>query len=139
MTVVTVADIEKFLAESFPQMTALLGLEIENLTRQGARIRLPAKAAVPRAGGMVSGPTLMMLADVAMYISLLGVLGPEEHAYTSSLHINFLRKTPLSDLIAETHLLKLGRTTAVGTVNIAPDEAGADLVAAATVTYALPS
>ena len=43
-------------------------------------------------GGIISGPTLMALADFAMYVVLLSAIGPVGLAVTTNLSINFLRK-----------------------------------------------
>jgi acyl-coenzyme A thioesterase PaaI-like protein len=50
------------------------------------------------------------------------------------LSINFLRKPPPGDLIAEARLLKLGKQLAVGEVTIRAD-GGEDMVAHVTCTY----
>ena len=54
-----------------------------------------------RPGGTVSGPTLMALADFAMYVVLLSAIGPVGLAVTTNLNINFLRKgQPGQDVLA---------------------------------------
>lgn len=140
MTIIDISAVQRFLQTAFPEMKSILDLEIEDLTANGSRIRLPSRAIILRAGGTISGPTLMTFADVSMYVTLLAVLGLEERAVTSSLHINFLKRAPRGDLVADTRLLKVGRTTAVGNVTILPadDNGDDDVIAVATVTYALP-
>ena len=72
-----------------------------------------------RPGGTVSGPTLMALADFAMYVVLLSAIGPVGLAVTTNLNINFLRKgAPGQDVLAAAKLLKLGKRLAVGEVNL---------------------
>ena len=54
-----------------------------------------------RPGGTVSGPTLMAMADFAMYVVLLSAIGPVGLAATTNLNINFLRKgKPGQDVLA---------------------------------------
>ena len=91
-----------------------------------------------RPGGTLSGPTLMTLADTAMYFLVLAMTGPQPLAVTSSLSINFLRKPPPADLFATARMLKLGTRLAVGEVHVRGGEP-AVLVAQASVTYALPA
>jgi acyl-coenzyme A thioesterase PaaI-like protein len=56
---------------------------------------------------------------------------------TTSLHIDFLRKPQLNDLVAEAHLLKLGSRLAVADVML--HSLGSDeIVAKAQVTYSIP-
>ena len=45
-----------------------------------------------RPGGTVSGPTMMELADFAMYVAVFSAVGPQPLAVTTNLNINFLRK-----------------------------------------------
>ena len=79
---------------------------------------LPFSADNLRPGGTLSGPTLMTMADTAMYFLLLSRLGPVALAVTTSLSINFLRRPPPADLLATARLLKLGSKLAVGEVHI---------------------
>jgi uncharacterized protein (TIGR00369 family) len=91
-----------------------------------------------RPGGTISGPALMTLADTAMYLALLAMIGPVALTVTTSLNINFLRKPAARDVIAETRLLKLGKRLAVGEVTMFSD-GDARPVAHATVTYSIPA
>jgi uncharacterized protein (TIGR00369 family) len=84
-----------------------------------------------------AGPTMMALADFAMYVAVLASIGPVPLAVTTNLNINFLRKPGAADLLAEAKLLKLGNRLAVGNIGIWSAD-GADLVAHATSTYSIP-
>jgi hypothetical protein len=59
---------------------------------------------------------MMALGDFAMYLAVLSAIGWVPLAVTTNLSINFLRKPPPGDLIAEARLLKLGKQLAVGEV-----------------------
>ena len=91
-----------------------------------------------RPGGTLSGPTIMALADAAMYAVILGRLGAVEMAVTSNLNINFLSKPRPEDLLAEASILKLGRRQVVCEVGVFSQSNEEDLVAHVTGTYALP-
>jgi uncharacterized protein (TIGR00369 family) len=92
-----------------------------------------------RPGGTISGPTLMALADCAMYVVLLSAIGPVALAVTTNLSINFLRKgVPGHDVIAEGRLLKLGRRLAVGEVLLF-SASSPDPIAHVTTTYSIPN
>src|SRR5207245_5093496 len=92
-----------------------------------------------RPGGTVSGPTLMALADVAMYVVLLSAIGPVGLAVTTNLTINFLRKgAPGQDVLAAAKLLKLGKRLAVGEVNLLSGSSP-DPIAHVTSTYSIPT
>jgi acyl-coenzyme A thioesterase PaaI-like protein len=92
-----------------------------------------------RLGGTVSGPTLMALADCAMYVVLLSAIGPVSLAVTTNLNINFLRKgEPSQDILAAARLLKLGKRLAVGEVNLLSGSSQ-DPIAHVTSTYSIPT
>lgn len=137
--VMSVEELQQFLALRFPQLNqqgdgALL---VEDVGLMSCRMRLIVGERHLRPGGTVSGPTMFTLADVALYVAILGQIGPVELAVTTSFNINFLRRPALSDLIAHCRLLKLGRKLAVGEVTLL-SEGGHAAVAHATGTYALP-
>lgn len=97
----------------------------------------PYRPGLLRPGGVISGPNLMALADMAAYALVLAHLGDELMAVTSQLNMSFLRGAKPGDLHAEAELLRLGRRNAVCDVRLwseGPDR----LAAQANVTYALP-
>lgn len=70
-----------------------------------------------RPGGTVSGPTLMMIADFALYVAIIAKLETGKQAVTTNLSFNFFRKgSGEHDIRAECRLLKVGRTLATGEV-----------------------
>jgi len=131
-------DLESFLRTEFPQaFNAGSGLSIEEVWHGGARVRQAYRQDFIRPGGTISGPTMMALADFAMYVAVLAAIGPVPLAVTTNLNINFLRKPGAADLLAEARLMKLGKRLAVGEVAI--QSVGAEiLVAHATSTYSIP-
>jgi uncharacterized protein (TIGR00369 family) len=132
------AELEAFLRAEFPQaFNGDSGLSVEEIWHGGARVRQAYREAFIRPGGTISGPTMMALADVAMYIAVLSAIGPVPLAVTTQLSINFLRKPAAADLVADAELMKLGKRLAVGEVAIR-SAGGADLVAHATSTYSIP-
>ena len=88
-----------------------------------------------RPGGLISGPTLMSLADTAAYALIIAHVGAELMAVTSALNINFLRGAKPADINVEAQLLSLGRRNVVCDVRIWTDNPDR-LAAQATVTYA---
>lgn len=134
MTVMTAAAIEDFLDDVFPQRVGT----IEGVDHRRATMSLAIEDEHLRPGASVSGPTLMGLADVCLYVAILAEIGPEPMAVTSDLHCRFLRRARGDrDLIANARLVKLGRRLAVGEVQVfsAGDE---EPVALVTATYVLP-
>ena len=130
------AELEAFLAKAFPQMD-YLGLKVEAALDRHVRLRVPADDRHLRPGGTIAGPTMMALADCAVWLAIIASTGGNAEAVTTNLNISFLHRPPPTDLVAEADLLKLGRRLAVGEVTIFA--AGEDEpVAHATLTYAMP-
>ncbi|NRP59394.1 PaaI family thioesterase [Marinobacterium sp. xm-d-564] len=129
-------EMRTFLAEQFPQGDRFG--ELVELEPGKATMVLAVGDDHLRPGGTVSGPTMMALADVAVYAALLSVIGPVSLAVTTNLNINFLRK-PKADanIVALAEMLKVGKRLAVGEVTIV-SEGETDPVAHATMTYAIP-
>lgn len=90
-----------------------------------------------RPGGVISGPTLMSIADTAAYALILAHVGPQLMAVTSNLNMNFLRGAAPGDVHADAAFLRLGRRNAVCDVRLWT-ESEDRLAAQAIVTYALP-
>jgi len=132
----TAAQVEELLAREFPQVSG--HFTIEALEEMRARVRLNVSDVHLRPGGTVSGPSVFALADVAVYMAVLGMIGPEALAVTTNCSIDFMRKPAANrDLIADCRLLKLGRVLAVGDVLIYSD-GGEEPVARASLTYSIP-
>lgn len=133
--VLTIAELETFLAEQFPERAG--NFSIEEIASMRARLRMQVTPSDLRPGGTVSGPTMFAIADYAFYVVTLAMIGREPLTVTVNMSINFLRKPALTDLIAEARILKLGRTLSVGDVTVWSDGAP-DPVAHASVTYSIP-
>jgi uncharacterized protein (TIGR00369 family) len=135
----SVAELERFLHDEFPQAFRGGDLTIESADGETCRLRQRYSDKMLRPGGTVSGPTLMALADCAMYVVLLSAIGPVALAVTTNLSINFLRKgAPGWDLLAAARLLKLGKRLAVGEVNLLSGTSP-DPIAHVTATYSIPN
>ena len=109
--------------------------EILALGESDITVRMVFRQELLRAGGTVSGPGMMALADTAAYFLVLAHAGPVDAA-TSNLDIHFLTRPQPVDVTAVATLLRLGSKLAVSTVEL---RAGGELVAHATVTYAVRS
>ena len=136
--VMTVEEIVSFLDREFPQIH-LDGpvFHVEAVGSGTARMRMKAGERHIRPGGTLSGPSMMTLADLALYVVILAHIGPVGLAVTTNLNFNFLRKPEPRDLVAECRLLKLGARLAVGEVSLF-SEGVADPVCHATGTYSIP-
>ncbi|WP_111858456.1 PaaI family thioesterase [Acinetobacter sp. CFCC 10889] len=133
----TQQEIQQFLQFIFPQVND--NFTIHSVGNQSAELYYKVDTQSLRPGGTVAGPVLMALADLALYVAILGEIGIVSLAVTTNLNINFLRK-PVGDqnLHAICKLMKVGKTLTMGEVSIFSmgDE---NAVAHVTGTYALPT
>jgi uncharacterized protein (TIGR00369 family) len=131
-------EIAKLLHEVFPQaFYEGCGLILERVEYGNIRVRRHFQEDYLRPGGTISGPTMMELADFAMYVAVFSAIGPQPLAVTTNLNINFLRKPARADLLADARLMKIGKRLAVGEVTITSDGSDAP-VAHVTATYSIP-
>jgi uncharacterized protein (TIGR00369 family) len=135
----TIDELGDLLSKEFPQAYYPgCGLTIERVDHGRARVRRAFGADLLRPGGTISGPTMMALADFAMYVAVLAAIGAEPLAVTTNLSINFLRKPAQVDLLAEARLFKIGKRLAVGEVGLYSDGLE-EPVAHVTATYSIPN
>lgn len=130
----TKTEITQFLASAFPQSKCVV-VDVGNAS---ATVSHTVGVDELRPGGTVAGPVLMTVADVALYVAILGEIGIVPLTVTTSLNINFLRK-PAADksIIGVCKLIKVGKTLAVGEVSLY-SEGNPQPVAHAVGTYAIP-
>ncbi len=134
VTVLTLDELQRIVNEAFPDhdvptIASLEGDTLELVQSVASRHTRP--------GGTLSGPTMMALADNAAWLIILAHVGPLLLAVTTSLHIDFLRKPAVADLVARARLIKLGRRLAVVDVEVT-SRGSSELVAKAQVTYSIP-
>jgi uncharacterized protein (TIGR00369 family) len=136
--VLTIDQIEDFLAREFPQINA--GRQIfkcVNVAPATATLRFFPDESHLRPGGTVSGPSLFALADVAAYVALLAHIGPVALALTTNLNISFLNRADPVPLDGVCNVLKIGRSLAMLEVSIERADTR-QLIAHATTTYSIP-
>ena len=131
-------EVEALLRRDFPQLYLdgpVYG--VDAVGSMSAQMTMAVSDRHLRPGGTLSGPSMMGLADLALYAAILANVGPVALAVTTNLAFNFLRKPAPADLVAKARLLKLGKRLAVGEVSLY--SAGSDdIVCHATGTYSIP-
>ena len=125
------------LRRAFPDAQPAAFPTVVEVSPGRVKVMAPYRDGLLRPGGVISGPTLMSLADTAAYALVLAHVGDQLMAVTSQLNISFLRGAPAGDIHAEAELLRLGRRMAVCDVRLWTESADR-LAAQANVTYALP-
>lgn len=130
--------VNAILRDAFPGAAEPVVVRCIEVAPGRVRTLLPYREGLLRTGGVISGPTLMAVADSTGYALTLSHLGDKLMAVTSQLNIAFLRAATPGDIHAEGQMLRLGRRLAVMDVRIwieGPDR----LAAQASVTYAIPA
>lgn len=135
MAVLDAHELQDIMVAAFPGNEVPV---VESVDDEFVVLSMPVDDRHGRPGGTLSGPTMMTLADTAAWMAILAQIGPVLLAVTTSLHIDFLRKPEVRDLMARARVLKLGRKLAVVDVEIF-SRGATPLVAKAQVTYSLPS
>lgn len=130
------AALDAFLKSDFPQVADMFA--IDHVAPMEITVRLLHNERHLRPGGTVSGPAMFGLADVAVYLAILAMIGPKGLSVTTNCAIDFMRKPAAGvDLICKTRLLKLGRVLAVGECLLFSEGLEAP-VARASLTYSIP-
>ena len=134
----SIEELTAFLDREFPQLHfGGRTYFVDEVGPLSARMRMEYHERHLRPGGTLSGPSMMALADLALYGAILAHIGPVALAVTTSLNFNFLRKPEPRALVADCRLLKLGKRLAVGEVSLF-SEGSLDIVCHATGTYSIP-
>jgi len=127
-------EIAEFLRREFPQTRCVVEAVGDGTSTVSHEITIHDL----RPGGTVSGPVLMSVADIALYVAIFGKLGIIPLAVTTGFTINFLRR-PAADraILGICKLMKVGRSLVVG--DVALYSRGQDeIVAHAVGTYSIP-
>jgi uncharacterized protein (TIGR00369 family) len=112
MSVVTVDQINQFLAAEFPASKS----SCAEVGEGWAVAHLIADALSLRPGGIISGPTVFGLCDAALYHACFTVLGIEPMTVTSEMSIRFLRPARGGEIRARADLVDIGRRSLTGSV-----------------------
>ena len=131
---VTKEQVAAFIAAEFPQTKC----KVHAVGNRGSTVVHEVGPSELRPGGTVSGPVLMSVADVALYVAILGEIGIVPLTVTTSLNINFMRKpSASSSIVGVCKLLKLGKSLAVGEVSLY-SQGSEEPVAHVVGTYSIP-
>ena len=114
---------------------SLLGMEIIEIKKGWAKIRLPFSEKLANGIGVVHGGAIFSPADSAVGMALIGSVSKNENISTLEMKINYLRPLTAGDIIAEAKIVHKGSMTAIGDVEV-KDEVG-NLIAKGLATYAI--
>lgn len=135
---ITVEEMNSFLSEHAPFATEF-NVSCEEIGVDLGVARFTYDERWTRPGSIVNGGTLMVLADLAVYVAVFSRVGIVPLAVTSELKMNFLRPAMGHDVLARATFLKIGRRVAFAAVELYEERDPDRLVAHATSSYVLPS
>lgn len=135
---ITPEIINAFVAEAFPS-AASTGFSCVEVGDGSATARLAYDEHNIRPGGIVPGPSVFAVADVALWYAVFTRIGLQPMAVTSDMTIHFLRPAIGASLLAKCSLTKVGNRLAHGEIRIWEEYGDPErLVAFASGAYALP-
>lgn len=138
VVILTPEQLNTLVAEAFPRTTDM-GFSCVELGDGVAIARLEFDAENVRPGGIIPGPTVFGLVDIALWFAVFTKIGFEPMAVTSDLTIHFLRPAVGSPLLARCALTKLGKRLAHGEIRVWEEDGDPErLIAFASGAYALP-
>jgi uncharacterized protein (TIGR00369 family) len=133
---ISIRDFDEIIRADLPWAYDI-GMHTDAIDAGRAVLRLPFRTSMLRPGGVVSGPTIMALADTCMFAVVLSAIGKVKLTVTTNFSINFLYRASPADLLAEGTMLRLGTRLAVMQVMV-HSEGHDEPVAHATGTYSIP-
>lgn len=138
LTIPTFDEVNAHFVEVFPA-AASTGVRCDTIEEGSAVARWTFDEIQLRPGRYISGPTMFMLTDTALWFATFSVIGIESMAVTAEMSIRFLRPAKDGDLIARAIIDSVGKRRVVGTVQLWIDGSPDQLVAVAQGTYARPA
>jgi uncharacterized protein (TIGR00369 family) len=95
-----------------------LGFEALSCAPGECVLKVPYLPRNDRPGGVINGMTIMGAADVAMWLAILSARSVDEQWVTTDMKTSFLKAGRREAMICTAKVLKLGKRTAYGTVDI---------------------
>jgi uncharacterized protein (TIGR00369 family) len=129
----TLDDLARVLAGSV--FLKPFGFIVQSCAPGECAVLVPYSASLERPGGIVSGITLMGVADVAMWLAIMTERGTTEQWVTTDMKTAFLKGARETDVRCTARILKLGKRTAYGTAECRA--ADGDLLTHHVISYAL--
>ena len=128
-------DEQRRIQEAFENVpfAHLIGMELGEVTRGAATLRLAVRDSLRQNRGVVHGGVTASLIDTAAAFAILTLLEPGQSTTTIDLTIHYLRPLLNGQAMAQARVLRAGRRLIVVTVDVM-DEAES-LVATALTSY----
>jgi len=114
---------------------SLLGMELVEVKKGWAKIKLPFNEKLTNAVGLMHGGAIFSPADSAVGMALIGLIDRDQNISTLEMKINYLKPVRGSAIIAEAKIVHRGTQTAIGDVEVRDENDS--LIAKGLATYAI--
>jgi len=111
----------------------LLGLELVDVKKGWAKVRLPFARKLVHPLGIAHGGAIFSAADSAVAMALIGLVDRDETFTTVEMKINFLKPFDAGEMMAEARIVHKGNKTALGDVEVR--NGNGTLIAKGLATY----
>ena len=112
-----------------------LAMEVIDIKKGWARLRIPFSSKLTNANGVVHGGVIFTAADSSVGTALVGMVDKNELITTVEMKINYLQPADGEDIIAEARIIHKGSNLAFGDAEVRDGKG--NLVARALATYAI--
>jgi uncharacterized protein (TIGR00369 family) len=120
-------------AQTVHPFWALLGMELADIKKGWAVVRLPFDHKLTQADGIAHGGATFSAADAAVAMALIGLIERHETMVTIEMKMNYLKPFADGAISAEAAIVQKGSRTAMGEVNVTNDKG--ELIAKALATF----
>jgi len=120
-------------SQSVHPFWALLGMELVDIKKGWAVVKMPFDLKLTQADGIAHGGSTFSAADAAVAMALIGLIERNETLVTLEMKLNYLKPFTGGTLLAEAVIVQKGAKTALGEVNVRTDQD--ELIAKGLATY----
>jgi len=133
---VSLPTLQQALADLFAPWVQALQLQVVDAGPSDVTLRLPHSEQLSRVGGMLCGQAMMAAADTAMVLALIRHFGQFRPCTTVQLSSSFLKPLSGQDALVQARVIRAGKSTAFGEIELRGAQDGSSVMRASTV-YAL--
>ena len=135
---IAIETAQDFLKDNFAQWILDMGIEVTEMSSDGATLEIPITPHIERVGGIVCGQALSSLADTAMVFACFSAMDGFKPVATTNLETRFLSGAKGERITCAARVIKQGRSLIFceATLTAMPS---ARAVASASATFFVPN
>ena len=135
---IAIETAQDFLKDNFAQWILDMGIEVIEMSDDGATLEIPITPHIERVGGIVCGQALSSLADTSMVFACFSAMGGFKPVATTNLETRFLSGAKGERITCAARVIKQGRSLIFceATLTAMPS---ARAVASASATFFVPN